>query len=434
MLETEPLNFDLSQTISQHMTQAERLFAGGVFLDPDHARKTCSWLDPGLIRDEKLRKFWEMILAGRDEGEAAVDAGAYFEIASYMNQVTSLFDTPAFAKSIADDRYLIEASTYLGDMAKTIARRDLGGLKALAECIANAAPYTGESIPDAYAISAEFEELLDNLDGRVETTGITNFDRATGGLEKETLTVIAARPSMGKTSLGLQIAQDNAGRGRKVLLFSLEMSRASLWARMACGKLQIAWRDVLAKRVSPQDIARIKGKSQELAKLYGSNLRVDDISSQTSEDVYRKVSTVEPDLIIVDHMGLLNRAERGRVNDVVLMGNVSRMGKVIAKQFGIPAIYLVQLSRAVTQRDSKIPDMSDLRASGEIEENADNIIFIHRKDYYEDPTETPPVVSETQLIVSKFRNGVRNINVNVEYHLDKQWFYPPATEQARRTA
>jgi replicative DNA helicase len=275
--------------------------------------------------------------------------------------------------------------------------------------------------------------MLDNVGGRVEKTHISNFDYATGGLEKQTLSIIGARPSMGKTSLGSQIAQENAKHGRKVIYFSLEMSKMSLWARMACGKLvpPVPWRDVLAKRVSPETIERIKEKSRELALEYGEYLLIDDKANMTSEDIYRKVSNIGPDLIVVDHLDLVGRSNRGREQEVTRLGNISRYGKIIAKEFDIPTIYLMQLNRQTEAvgRANKRPSMGDIRGSGEIEQDADNVFFLYRKDYYEESTTAPPLVSETEIIVAKFRNGIRNIQIKEMYHLDEQWFYPQKKAQ-----
>lgn len=420
-MDATPLTPDL---LAQHQGKTERLFSGGVMLDPGYARKHCGWLEPGLFIDRRLGQYWKAVKGGQDPHQAAMELGLYMEIAGYMTQVVSMYDTPYLAETISGDRYLIEASAYLGDMAKAIQNRDIIGLRSLAQCVSSASPYTGDTLPSALQISREFEALLDNIGGRVEQTGIANFDNATGGLEKQTLSIIGARPSMGKTSLGAQIAQNNAKGGRKVILFSLEMSRASLWARMACGKLRINWRDVLAKRVTPAQVDAIRKKSRELADEYGDNLLIDDKPAMSSEDIYRKVSNVGPDLFIVDHLDLVDRAGRGKENEVIRLGNISRFGKVIAKEFDIPAVYLMQLNRDTEKRDNKRPNLADIRGSGEIEQDADNVFFMYRPDYYDDATKDPPKVSRTEIIVGKFRNGIRNIQINLMYHLDEQWFYP----------
>lgn len=409
--------------LAQHLGQTEKLFSGGVMIDPSYARKYCGWLEPSQFRDDRLGRYWAAVKGGKDPHQVAMELGLYLEVAGYMSQVLSSYDTIYYAQTISADRYLLEASSYLSDIARAIADRDITTVRSLAGCVASASPYTGEAIPSAQQISREFEELLDNIDGEVELTRIPPMDNATGGLEKQTLTVIGARPSMGKTSLGSQIAQLNAKACRKVIYFSLEMSRTQLWARMACGRMEISWRDVLAKKVTPAQIEAIRGKSRELAYEFSDNLLIEDKAMMTNEDIYRKVANIGPDLIIVDHMDLVNRNERGKLREDMRVGNISRYGKTIAKEFNIPTIYLVQLNRDTEKRDNKRPTMADLRNSGEIEQDADNIFFMYRPDYYEDASAEPPKISNTEIIVAKFRNGIRNIQVNLKYNLPQQWFY-----------
>jgi replicative DNA helicase len=425
----------LSESLSLHQGKTEQLFAGAVLINEDYALRACGWLEPASFRDARLGQFWSQVKDGKPAASAAMDLGLYFEIAGYMAQVVSSFDVPYLAQTISADRYLIEASSYLGDMARAIGERNVDGLRDLARCVADASPYTGETIPGAVQIGREFEAMLDHIDGRVELTGIPNLDAATGGLEKQTLTILAARPSVGKTALGSQIMQNGAAHGRKVLMFQAEMARAQLWARMACGRLKIAWRDVLAKRVTAAQIQQIKAQSKQLQAEFGDNLLIDDSPNLTNEDIYRKVGAVEPDLVIVDHLDLINRKERGKLNEVIRLGNNSRFGKIIAKEFDIPCLYLMQLNRDLEHRESKRPELKDLRFSGDIEQDADNVVFIYRADYHEGATEEPPKLSKTELIVGKFRNGIRNIAINVIYDLEAQWFYaqtPPGVSNGRR--
>jgi replicative DNA helicase len=419
----------LSESLSLHQGKTEQLFAGALLLDHEYAIHHCGWLLGDTFRDPRLGRFWEQVKAGKAPAEAAMDAGLYMELAGYMNQVISCYDTPYLAQNISADRYLIEAGQYLGDMARAIGERKVEALRDLARCIADASPYMGDTIPSAAQIGREFENALDHIDGRTELTGITNLDAATGGLEKQTLTIIAARPSVGKTALGSQILQYNASHGRRALMFQLEMTRTQLWARMACGRVKVAWRDVLSKRATPAQIAQIKTASKELQAEFGDNLLIDDNANATNEDIYRKIAAVQPDIVFVDHIDLVNRAKRGEMNEVIRIGNNSRFGKVLAKEFDIPVVYLMQLNRDLEQRTNKRPALSDLRFSGDVEQDADNVIFIYRADYHEEATIEPPKVSKAELIIGKFRNGIRNIHVDTLYNLEAQNFAPPTAQE-----
>lgn len=411
----------LISTISLHQSEAERLFAGAVMLDEDYARENCGWLSASMIRDDKVRGFWEKVQTGAQAHEAAMDVQAYYEFAGYMARVVSAYDLPALANTISADHYLTESTMTLSGMARAIAARDTDCLRTLAQSIAEKSPVAADVIPNAVDIGLEFQELLDNLTGRSEATGIASLDAATGGLEKQTLTMIAARPSMGKSALGIQIAKWKAEKEpKKTLFFSLEMSRKSIWARMACGELKLSWRDVRVGRTAPGQIQALKNKSADLMDRLEDRLLIDDTASMSVDDIWRRVSLYRPDFVIIDHMGLVSSREP---NKVLALGQISRALKVMAKQFDIPIAALYQLNRGTETRDNKRPVMADIRGSGEIEENADNIFFLYRPDYYDDAQPTKQIVSKTEIIIAKFRDGMRNIQVNLLYHLDEQRFY-----------
>jgi len=417
---------DITGTILSHQIEAERLFAGAVMIDDEYARQVCGWLAPEMIHDEKIRAFWTKVLGGVDAHQAALDVQAYYEIASYISRVVSTYEMTAYANTISMDHYLAESGRTLSAMARAIAGRNTDLLRELAQSIAEKSPVAADEIPNAVDIGLEFHAALEDLEMRSERTGITSLDNATGGLEKQTLTILAARPSMGKSALGIQICKWKAEKeGKKVILFSLEMSRRSIWARMVCGELRVPWRDVRARRVNAETLEAVDQKSNELMERLSDRFLVDDTSNQSMDDIWRKVSLYRPDLVVIDHLGLVNSREE---NEVQALGEISNMSKALAKQFDIPVLMLYQLNRGTEARDNKRPMMSDLRGSGKIEENADNIFFLYRPDYYDEAKPDQQTVSKTELIISKFRDGIRNIYVYLQFHLDEQWFYPEARE------
>lgn len=201
-------------------------------------------------------------------------------------------------------------------------------------------------------------------------------------------------------------------------MFSLEMSRRQLWSRAACGMLGFDIRAVRSRRLNEDQIDELRRKSLELASLYGDKLLIDDSTGQTSETIWAKVARHKPTAIVVDHTSLVNDKD---VSEVRRIGKVSWFGKRIAKEFNLVAIYLQQLNRGTEMRDNKHPTMADLRDSGELEQNADNVIFIYREDYY-DQDSVPLEVAPAELNIAKFRDGVRNVKVNLSFHLRRQWF------------
>lgn len=416
----------LNETLALHQAEAERLFAGAVMLDADYVRETCGWLAPEKIHNETIRDFWRRVREGTDPHQAAMDLKAYYEFLTYITKIESSYNATVFANTISADCYLGESGRTLSEMARAISSRDINTLRSLANSITENSPDSGDNIPTAAEVGLEFQVMLDNLDGRSENTGIRLLDDATGGLEKQTLTVIAARPSMGKSALGIQICKFKAEHeGKRVLLFSLEMNRKSIWARMACGEEKIAWRDVRAGRASGLQIQALKDRSANLMDRLDTRLLIDDTSSMSMEDVWRKISRYRPEFVVIDHMGLVSSREE---NEVLALGQISRSGKILAKQFDIPVVMLYQLNRGTEMRDNKRPTMSDIRGSGKIEENADNIFFLYRPDYYDDAKPVQQVTSETEIIIAKFRDGMRNIAVKLLYHLGDQEFRAKARE------
>jgi replicative DNA helicase len=415
----------LISQLSLHQSEAEKLFAGAVMVDDEYARETCAWLSPAMLREEKIRKFWELVLSGTAAHEAAMEVQSYFEFLGYVSRVPTSQNVPIYANTIGIDFHLKNSAVVLTDMARAISDRDTDKLRALAQSIADSTPVINDAVPTAVEVGLEFQAMLNtDLAARSELTGIANLDGATGGLEKQTLTLIAARPSMGKSALGIQIAQWKATceKDKRVMLFSLEMNRKSIFARMACGRLRVSWRDVRSGRAEYEFPGTIENLGKEASRLIDEmedRLLIDDTGNMSMEDIWRKVSRYRPDLVIIDHMGLVSSAEQ---NEVLALGQISRMGKVMAKQFDIPVIMLYQLNRGTESRDNKRPTMKDIRGSGKIEENADNIFFLYRADYYDDAKPENQKTSETEINIAKFRDGIRNIRVELVYHLDEQRF------------
>lgn len=285
-----------------------------------------------------------------------------------------------------------------------------------------APPNFEEKAPDyhepknAFEIHIEFMDLLEHLDDRSIHTWITAIDKALGGLERQTLTVLAARPSMGKSTLAWQIARNVAANHQKAYFYSLEMSSTSLWAKAACGALGIRWREVRNGEVPTQQKEAIIWKSAGLLENYGDNLLVDD-NSNTSMTMYAGVARYKPDLVVVDHLRLV--ADRNEHEDKRL-GAITQGLKNMAKEFNCAVLCLAQLNRKTEDRDEKRPQLSDLRDSGQIEENADVVLMMYREDYYE-PTNKKGD-SPTELLVRKFRDDVLAQKIDLTFDTEKQWF------------
>lgn len=263
-------------------------------------------------------------------------------------------------------------------------------------------------------------DLMNNLEGRSIPTFIPQLDNATGGLERQTLTVLAARPSMGKSTLAWQIALNNSAAGLQSYFFSLEMSVIALWAKAACGAAQVRWRDIRSGKASQEEISRVMDEAVRLMDLHQDRILVDD-GINTTETIWKCVEKYRPDLVIVDHLRLIS--DTGEKEDKRL-GFISQRLKEIAKAFNCAVLCLAQLNRGVEAQDNKRPMMKDLRDSGQIEENADNVIMMFREDYYDDEAALYDV-TKTELLLRKFRDDVLGQKVVVSFDKRKQWFGDP---------
>lgn len=246
-----------------------------------------------------------------------------------------------------------------------------------------------------------FEELLnpDHIIGY--ETGITDLDNLIGGLRPGTLTVIGARPSMGKSVLGLTIAHHQAAvHNSPTLLASLEMSHSELYSRLLAGQAKVSMR---RRPLSQQDLAKLSNVDADLQDI---PLTIDATASISIGELRAKAKRVkrrsdgELSMIIVDYIQLMSvtKAEARYIE----VAELSRGLKALAVDLNCAVIALAQLSRALESRHDKRPLLSDLRESGAIEQDADNVIFIYRDDVY-DPQSPDKGIAE--LLVRKARNG-----------------------------
>lgn len=410
---------NLTESIIQHKRNAEKLFCSSVLIQADLARTNCGWLRPDQFTDQRYKSYWSLVQNGAEAATAAMQTQVYDDLLAGQNEIVSSMEYESFAKIIAEDDYFINIASTLPKMAKHLIARDGESLQKSITELSQGKPEAGRDIMTAYEIGVNFSEIL-GKEGIAIKTNILPYDQGTGGLSKCALHIIAARPSMGKTSCAWQIARNMAVQKKKVIYFSLEMDATKLWARAVCGLSGVAWKKIKENSITNAEHTRLIDKSGELMNLYGEYLMVDDRSRMTSEDIWQSVAKIKPDCIIVDHAGLMaDKAE----NDVKRMGAIIWAGKTMAKEFDLVAIYLQQLSRGLMQRNDKRPIMTDLRDSGEIEQNADTVTFLHRDDYYEAAEETPEEWSKTEMIIAKDRDGERNIAANVYYNVRDQWFY-----------
>ena len=244
-------------------------------------------------------------------------------------------------------------------------------------------------------------------------TGFTYLDKVITGLNRSDLIILAARPSVGKTSFALNIAT-NVARTRKdigVAIFSLEMTNEQLTQRIISSVAGVKSQKFRTGEFDDEEMIRIGEASAELA---NTRLYMDDTSSITVQEIKAKARRVKNlGLIIVDYlqlMGSSNPAKNfNRVNEI---SEITRAFKILAKDLNVPVILLSQLSRG-TEKEARKPMLSDLRDSGSIEQDADIVLFLHRETKQEDMV--PGAMQEVSLIVSKNRHGeITTMKLNFE--------------------
>lgn len=235
-------------------------------------------------------------------------------------------------------------------------------------------------------VSEAVAEAIDwnDTDHKGLDTGLLDLDRLTGGMNKSNLIIIAGRPSMGKSALAMQVAE-HVAKKESVIIFSLEMSK----------------REVAARFVKYHE--SIVGKSEAVKHLYSLHMHIDDKPAITIGHIRSQCRKIKRkhglSMIVVDYIQLMQGQGDNRNQEI---GGISRGLKSIAKEFDIPVIALSQLSRKVEERSDKRPIMSDLRESGEIEQDADLILFIYRDEVYDKHSD---MSGYAEIICRKNRNG-----------------------------
>ncbi|QXL85734.1 replicative DNA helicase [Comamonas sp. NLF-1-9] len=274
------------------------------------------------------------------------------------------------------------------------------------------------------------QEMADNpMDVTGVPTGFTDLDRMTSGLQAGDLVVLAARPSMGKTSLAVNIAEHVAlNEQLPVAIFSMEMGAAQLAVRIVGSIGRIDQGHLRTGKLTDQEWPRL---TEAIERLRSVSLHIDETPGLTPSELRASARRLARQcgklgLIVVDYLQLMSGSGGGQgENRATELGEISRGLKMLAKELQCPVIALSQLNRSVEQRNDKRPLMSDLRESGAIEQDADIIMFIYRDDYYNKESKEPNV---SEIIIGKQRNGPTG-TVKLFFQKDQTRFENLALEQ-----
>lgn len=271
-------------------------------------------------------------------------------------------------------------------------------------------------------IAPSLNVAIKNLDdiakngGKIKgiSTGITEFDKLTNGLQNSDLILLAARPGVGKTSFAMNIAVNAAiEQNKTAAIFSLEMPRAQLALRSLCSVAKVSMAKAKNGTLTPEEWKYIWAANKKLSQ---SSIYIDDSSLTTPMEVIDKCRRLKRekglDIIVIDYLQLMSSGKKSkddnRQNEI---SQITRFLKIAAKELNVPIILLSQLSRAIEQRKDHKPMLSDLRESGAIEQDADMVLFIDNPDKYNDIV-NPNEPGICELVVAKHRNGeIANIKM-----------------------
>lgn len=396
--------------------EAERALLGSAFIAPAETRQTCGWLPPSAFWLQQGGQFWEQFIGGADPMDLAVSMALAPDLMRWSNDLPSAIHGHLYARKVAEGAYLAQVE-HLGLQAAAAAHRgEHDKTRELVARLTDMQPHASQGANDFFAVAIAFLEALD-ADVRSLPTGIRSLDMAIAGFERQTESVIAARPSQGKSTLALQIAMHAAQQGARVLFVSLEMSEVNLFARAACPLVGVTWLDVRRGVVRTADLERLRIAASELGSEYAPRLWVYDRRA-TTDTVWELCQTHRADLVFVDHIRKLG--DRPELNETKRLGHITNRMKDLAKQLNLHACLLVQLNRGADADADKPPELRHLRDSGEIEEDADLVLMLHGLPVNDVQRQAP--TRDTDLWIRKARDGVRDAKVELRFNLRTQKF------------
>ena len=408
--------------------QAEASLIGSLLLDKDAIIKVADIVHTedfyveknGLIFDAIIRLFEkrepiDMVTLSEELEKQGVlkEVGGSSYITDMVNNVPSAAHVAQYGQIVAQKatlRRLIGAASEINNLAYD-EDQQLDGLldkaeQTLFDVSQKHLRQNFVSIKDVLAESFNRRDSLhkdkDSLRGI--PTGFKGIDNILAGLQKSDLIILGARPSMGKTSLALNIAQNVATKeGVPVGIFSLKMSKEQLIDRLLASEAGIDSWKLRTGNLEDKDFEKINKAMGVLAE---APLYIDDSAMANVMEMRTKARRLQSEhdlgLIVIDYIQLMSGRSNNSENRVQEISEISRGLKGLARELNVPVIALSQLSRSVEQRSPKIPQLSDLRESGSIEQDADVVMFIYREDYYDKDTEKKNIAD---ILIKKHRNG-----------------------------
>jgi replicative DNA helicase len=420
---------------------AEQAVLAAMLMDADAILRAAEYVDDSMFYREGHRRIFRAMVSISERGGVAdpltlaeeLGRRGELEAAGGKDYIGFLVDAVATAANVGHHAQIVREKALL----RRLIEAGTGIVQEAFEARTAAAEVVDHAERQIFEISQQrgregfhrIKELLWPTMERIESlhaagkavtgvpSGFTDLDALTSGFQPADLVILAARPSMGKTSLVLNIAQHAAIDARVgVAVFSLEMSKESLVQRMITTEAHVDAQRLRTGRLTNEDFTLL---ARAVGILNNAPLWIDDTAGLTLLEIRSRARRLKADndigLVVVDYLQLIQGPSdaESRTQEV---SQISRSLKALAKELDVPVVALSQLSRAPEQRSDKRPQLSDLRESGAIEQDADLVMFIYRPEVYGE-TEKDGVSLEgrAELIVSKQRNGPTGI-VNLFFH------------------
>jgi len=417
-----------AERLPPHNVEAEEAVLGSALLDREVVGRVAAFLDPkdfyrernGAVYQAMLDLYerhepvdYLTVISELDRRGRLQEAGGVVFLSGLLGVVPTPIHAEPYAKIVADSAFMRRLIQAGGRIAALGFQNQFDTEVALEKSEQILIDVANKQAHRSFQpLSEVLQEYLDQLALLQEgeqirygvPSGFADLDKITaGGFQRSDLVILAARPSMGKTSLAMGIAANAALKFKAtVAIFSLEMSKGQLAARLLATESGVDTTRLRTGRLSDAESRKL---GHALGMLAEAPIYIDDSPGISVTNVRAKtkrlVLDTPVDLVIVDHLQLMTSGQGGE-NRVQEMSEISRQLKILARELNVPVLALSQLSRAVESRSPKIPILSDLRESGAIEQDADVVIFIYRDDYYNKDSEKQGIA---ELHVAKHRNG-----------------------------
>lgn len=427
----EPLKVFSGVRIPPQNIEAERSILGAILLDKDAIIKVVDLITPedfyedrhGLIFDAILKLFEKRmpvdivtlsdILEAEGKAKEAGGAGYLAEIVNSTPSATNIVHYAQITRDKAILRRLISAGANITDLGFNEEEEVPQTLdKAEQSLFAVSQKFLKDKFQPIRDIMTEAFDRIDKIHRdkdkgalRGVPSGFRDLDNITAGWQKSDLIILAARPSMGKTSFALNLAENAAIEEKlPVGIFSLEMSKEQLVDRLLSSQAGVDSWKLRTGNLSDDDFPKI---GYAMGVLSEALIFIDDTPGANVMEIRAKARRLQMEhglgMIIIDYLQLMEGHRKSSdFNRVQEISEISRALKGLARELNVPVIALSQLSRAVEHRDDKRPQLSDLRESGSIEQDADIVMFLYREEYYKPDTEKKGI---TEVLIKKHRNG-----------------------------